>query len=285
MNRLIYLNLLVISLLSTIHASAQSDSNETESAPEALVQRPAKSDASSLKIVKNYLTTSGRAAAHRKLKNIHASGTMKEAGKLKSFELYETATGKRWITYTWRHLGRNYSQTYATDGVTIWQQTNQPKEELAKKYGSKEAEHFAKQFWFLHPTLSPEAEDVVYEYQGTAKVASRGTYLVVAYDADNVRSWFYFDQETFLPIRWGGLGLVAGVEEYLDYRCSHYEAVEQVHLPKAIDLLVENTAYGQIQFTSIQANEYIDDTLFEMPKYESPVLRQAGADTASEDPL
>jgi len=105
-------------------------------------------------------------------------------------------------------------------------------------------------------------------------VNGRSTHLIVAYNPDNVRSWFYFDKETFLPIRWGGISKVANVEEYADYRAIRFEAIADVMLPKAIDLLLENDVYGEIKFTSIEANVDIDESIFEMPEYESPVLRQ-----------
>jgi hypothetical protein len=89
-----------------------------------------------------------------------------------------------------------------------------------------------------------------------------------------VPSWLYFDKETFLPIRWGGLGQVASIDEYLDFRALRFEGVSGVLYPKKIDLLVESNQFGTIQFTSISANESMNPNSFIMPEYESPVLRQ-----------
>ena len=66
------------------------------------------------------------------------------------------------------------------------------------------------------------------------------------------RSWFYFDQERSLLTRWGGKGTIGGVEAYMDYRATSLRSqVNGVLLPKQIDLLAENAAFGSITFDSI----------------------------------
>lgn len=237
-------------------------------------ERPESSDPVCLKITQNYLTASGGIEAHSKMQSIKAKGVITEAGRIRDFELTETADGKRHIIYKWRDGGRNHIEVTGFDGATIWTQKLLPKADFAKVITNLEAVHFAHQFWFLHPGLRPDAKDYIYASQGSARVAGRSCYLIVAYGPDEVPSWLYFDKETFLPIRWGGLSKVADTEEYLDYKSIRFEAVSNVLYPKQIDLLVEDNQFGTVQFTSIQANVEIDPTIFQLPVYESPVLRQ-----------
>ena len=75
--------------------------------------RPEQSDETSEKLISNYLATSGGKSAYENLKNITASGTFIEAGKSKSFELIETRDGKRRLTCSWRHLGRDCKMIYS----------------------------------------------------------------------------------------------------------------------------------------------------------------------------
>jgi len=98
--------------------------------------------------------------------------------------------------------------------------------------------------------------------------------VVVGYGEKDERSWFYFDQEKFLILRWGGLGQIAGVREYMDYRASRFQRVDGVLLPKTIDLLAENSAYGSITFESILTNQPIEPAHFNPPRSRIPLLRQ-----------
>lgn len=237
-------------------------------------ERPKSSDPVSLKIIQNYLTASGGIEAHAKIQSIQARGVITEAGRIRNFEISETADGKRHITYKWRDGGRNFVESIGFDGTSVWIQKLLPKKDFAVEITGPDSVHFSHQFWFLHPAMRPNASDFIYVSQGSARVAGRSCHLVVAYSPDGVPSWLYFDKETFLPIRWGGLGKVASADEYLDFRAIRFEAVSGVLYPNQIDLLVETNQFGTIHFTSIQSNETIDPNLFKIPVFESPVLRQ-----------
>lgn len=98
--------------------------------------------------------------------------------------------------------------------------------------------------------------------------------MIVGFGKNNERSWFYFDTERFLLTRWGGKGTIGGIEEYMDYRASHFIPVNGVLLPKQIDLIAEDSLFGTITFDTITANETLDAKMFYMPPSIIPTLRQ-----------
>lgn len=245
---------------------------EAEAKPASI--RPEQSDEASQKLIGNYLTVSGGKDAHDALRNVFATGTITEAGKIKSFKLVETQDGKRHLTLTWRHLGRDYEEVQVFDGLVAWSQQVRPELEDPENLSGQAGIHFSRQRWLLQPFALPSVADYSFKYQGGAKVLGRDCYVIVGFGKKDVRSWFYFDKETFLLLRWGGLGKIAGVSEYMDYRATKFKHVGGVSLPTEIDLLAENAAYGKIQFEEIQANQDIDFAIFNKPLSRTPVLRQ-----------
>lgn len=241
------------------------------------IQRPARDDQPSLQLIQNYFAVTGGRPAHVDLKNVVATGTMKEAGQIKTFHIIETLDGRRQITYTWRVSGRPHKKVYSFDGVTVWSQELLPRERPANIVAGPEATHFKRQRWFIQPFIVPLRADFVFIYQGPGNVAGRPAHVVVGYGKGNERTWFYFDQESFLITRWGGLGPVAGTLRYLDYRATRFSNVGGILLPKEIDLLVDNGAFGSITFDSIKTNQDVDMSIFFMPPDTLPLLRQRPA--------
>ena len=263
---------LALGLLLLSPAGAQAQSVEE---PEAVANyRPKLTDKASRQLIKNCLAVSGGKQAYIDLKNVTATGTIVEAGKLKTFLLIETQDGRRQLTYTWKHLGRNYKTLYSFDGVQTWQKELLPKEQHPKAISGRDALHFARQHWLLQPFIVPLKANYVFKYQGQAKVAGRPAYIITGYGKNNKRSWFYFDKEKYLLTRWGGKGTIAGIEEYMDYRATHFATVNGVLLPKQIELLAENSPFGTITFETITANQKLDAKIFYMPASTIPTLRQ-----------
>jgi hypothetical protein len=266
-------------LISTLGAQPTSPASDSGQAETDRHSRPEKSDAASTQLIQNYLTVTGGQAAHNRLRNVVASGVIEEAGRSKNFKLIETQDGKRHLTYWWRHLGRDYEEVYVFDGLQTWSQQKKPKLKDAEQLGGRQGAHFSHQRWLLQPFVLPSRANYVFKYQGTARTSGRLAHLVVGYGKQNERSWFYFDQEKSLLLRWGGIGLIAGGEEPLDYRSSRFKSVGDVLLPLEIDLLAEEAAFGQVTFERIEANQNLENIRFLMPERFSPVLRQRAAPT------
>lgn len=270
--RLIKTLLLMIALPLVLASQTSAQAPWKEHAAKDI--RPEKTDKASDQLIDNFLTVSGGKQAHVNLLNVVATGTIEEAGRIRQFKLIETQDGKRKITYTWRHLGREYKEIYAFDGINAWTQKAQPKNEPARNYSGRMAEHFKSQYWLLKPMVLPLKAPFVFRYQGIEKVSGRPAYVIVGYGKKNERSWFYFDKEKFLMTRWGGLGLIASIEEYLDYSATQFTQVNGVLLPKEINLLAEGKPFGKLTFDNIKANMDIDTKLFNIPVQTSPMLRQ-----------
>jgi hypothetical protein len=249
---------------------------QEEAAPPAATKaaRPERSDAASQQLIRNYLTVTGGAAAYNALDNLVARGDLTEAGKEKAFTLIESQDGRRHLTLEWRHLGRDYEARYVFDGLETWRQQIRPELEDPRTYEGQEAVHFAHQRWLLQPFVLPSVADYTFKYQGAAKVGGRECHVIVGYGPKDVRSWFYFDKEKFLLLRWGGFGELAGVREYMDYRATSFRRAGGVLLPRAIDLLAEDAAFGKIEFEEILTNQDIDRQIFVRPRGRTPVLRQ-----------
>ncbi|MGK0310202.1 MAG: hypothetical protein ACJAT5_000045 [Lentimonas sp.] len=236
--------------------------------------RPQKTDQTSEKIIENFLEVSGGESSYANLRSVKATGTVVEAGRSKTFELIETQKGQRRLTYSWKHLGRNYKTIHAFDGVHIWQKELLPKEKHPEQLEGLSAKHFAGQRWLIQPVVIPLKASFTFKYQGKSKVSGRPAYLIAGFGKNNERSWFYFDQETFLLTRWGGKTTLAGIEEYIDYRATEFAKVEGVLLPKKVDILAEDSPFGTITFETVTANLEVDSTIFYMPQNKIPTLRQ-----------
>ncbi len=249
-----------------------------EKGPAAKPERPAQTDPASERLLAQCLRASGGAEAYAALEAVYATGLIEEAGQVRQFELLETRSGKRHLVYRWRRLGRDHEQHYAFDGEAAWQRQLKPTLEVPKTYGGPEGQHFSRQRWLLQPFADPLREAYVFDYRGKAQVAGRSAFLAVGYAPDAVRSWFYFDSERFLLVRWGGRSRIGDAAEYLDYRCSRFEAHGGVLLPKEITLLAENEPFGTIEFSHIRINPPFDPAMFQRPPDGIPVLRQRPKD-------
>ncbi len=247
---------------------------ETEAETAPTDPRPEKSDAASLQLINNYLTVTGGSKAHSALQNVVAEGTIKESTLLRRFTLIETNDGKRHLTYYWTHLGRKHRVLYVHDGLETWTQVLEPKKQDAKRYGGMDGAHFANQRWLLQPFTLPSLADYTFKYQGASKVSGRPAYVIKGYGKNDQKSWFYFDKEKFLLIRWGGEGRIAGITKNMDYRATQFKPVSSVLLPSQINLLVENSAFGTIRFEQIKTNQDLNEVSFFMPKSTVPTLRQ-----------
>ena len=102
----------------------------------------------------------------------------------------------------------------------------------------------------------------------------RPTHIVVGFGKKDERTWFYFDKEKFLLLRWGGYGLAAGKKEPMDYAASSFKKVSGVLLPSELSLIVEDGVFGRATFDSIEANVSLDQINFLIPGGTVPVLRQ-----------
>lgn len=243
-------------------------------AEDAEIQRPDGSDKASGQLIQNFLTVTGGKASHQKIKNIVAEGTITEAGFIREFTAIETADGRRKITYRWRVLGRPHETIEAFDGERCWRKNILPKEDEAKNWAGRDASYFSHQRWFIQPFLKPLVSDYVFDYKGKSKVNGRPAHIVVGYGKANERSWFYFDKEKFLLTRWGGIGMAAGQEIYLDYRAKRFKSIDGIALPQELDLLIQDAAFGKISFDRIRINQPVPDTSFTAQVKESKTLRQ-----------
>lgn len=255
--------------LTLLHGQESAPDNE---APKT--NRPAASDVASEQIIRNYLVATGGQEANRKLTHLLARGRLTEAGKSKTFELIEMQDGRRHLTLSWRHLGRDYKEFHVFNGSETWQQQVKPVKEDPKELSGPTGKHFANQRWLLQPFVPPALTDYTFKYQGEARVGRRPCYVVVGYGVNDERSWFYFDQEKFLLLRWGGIGDLAGMQEYLDYRASRFKSQSGVLLPLEIDLLAEDSVFGRIEFEEILTNQKINSAVFNKPQGKTPLLRQ-----------
>lgn len=269
-----YLCPLAFALGLLVLSSVEAQTQPTVTPAEVAITRPQLTDITSKQLIRNCLAVSGGKQAYIDLENVTATGSIVEAGKLKSFLLIETQDGRRQLTYTWKHLGRKYKTLYSFDGVHTWQQELLPKEEYPEPFSGRDAIHFARQHWLIQPFVAPLIADYTFKYQGMSKVAGRPAYIITGYGKNDIRSWFYFDKEKHLLTRWGGKGTIAGIEEYMDYRATRFATVNGVLLPKQIELLAENSAFGTITFETFSANQTIDPNIFSMPPSTIPTLRQ-----------
>ncbi|MGJ8652953.1 MAG: hypothetical protein ACSHX8_06735 [Opitutaceae bacterium] len=241
---------------------------------EVATTRPAATDTASSQLIKNFLAVTGGQQARINLRNVVATGTIKEGRKTKRFEMIETQDGKRMLTLTWRLLGREYKDVFAFDGVVAWKQIMLPKKQQVRDFGGLDGMHFINHRWFIQPMVLPLKAAYVFEYEGAEKVLGRPVHTIIGYGKQDERSWFCFDQETYLITRWGGIGKIANAKEHMDYQAIHFTKVDGVLLPKEITLLAEGKPYGNITVDTIEANVDIDSKIFYATPKVSPMLRQ-----------
>ncbi len=256
------------------HGQPSTEVATGEAAEKGAIKRPTATDSASRQLIENYLTVVGGKDAFGAIRAVEAVGELNEAGDRKRFRLIETADGKRHLTLTWRLLGREYEERFVFDGVEAWQQVLAPEAEPAKDFGGPAAAHFSHQHWLLQPFVLPARADYVFQYEGNAWVGSRAAHLVVGYGKKDERTWFYFDRENFLLLRWGGYGPVGGIQEVLDYRATKFKRSGGILFPEAIELLAEDAPFGRATFQRIRINPPLGDLSFLRPVQTSPMLRQ-----------
>ena len=269
---------LTCSLTNARLIAQDAEDPEPGSAPK--IVRPSASDSASLKLIQNYLITSGGEEQHRQLRNIRVTGEYKEARDLKYFTFIETDKGKRYLRLNWKLRGVEHEQIYAYDGSEAWQQKTMPDDKrrnLPTPYKGRAAVHFINQRWFIHPFNPPLFQDYVFQYSGADNIGNRPSHLVVGYGPKNERTWFYFDQETFLVTRWGGIGAVSRGEAYLDYQAKGFKSVDGIFLPTGLTMLAKDEAYGEIIFQTVETNVEVSPSLFSKPVVEIPTLRTVPA--------
>lgn len=265
--------LLFLSCLWVCGLNAQEMTSATDG-QEVPNVRPEATDPASEQLIRNYLTVTGGSQAHLQLRNVVATGTLKEAGVIRHFTLIETRDGKRHLSLTWHHLGRDYKELRVFDGLLAWQQKLSPKTEDADEIGGQDGVHFATHRWLLPPFVLPLSASYVFKYQGSSRVNGRDCHLIAGYGKKNEPSWFYLDKENFLLLRWGGFGELAGVREYLDYRARSFKKVDEIWFPGGLDLLAEDAAFGTIHFETIRTNQETAPGIFTKPPSRTPLLRQ-----------
>lgn len=269
---------LLLACFIALPLSAQTPTQPTEEEEAPIVDpRPKESDKASRQLVKNFLTVTGGESSHLAIQNVVAEGTIKESSLIRNFKLFETNDGKRHLTYVWKERGRKHRVIYVHDGLKTWTQVLEPKELPPRPYGGADGVHFANIRWLLQPFTLPTKADYVFKYQGASKVGGRPTHVIKGYGKKDVPSWYYFDKEKFLVIRWGAKGQIAGVEENMDYRATSFSSVDGVMFPSMIDLIVENSVFGKIDFKKISTNQDLNDLSFYMKEKISPTLRQRPA--------
>lgn len=241
---------------------------------ESLDARPSRSDTASSQLIKNYLAVTGGRQKHLAIRNVVATGTIKESTLERNFRLIETLDGKRHLTYHWTHLGRKHREVYVFDGLQSWKQVLEPEQQEAMLISGAESTHFSNHRWLLQPFILPTMANYVFTYQGSDKVAGRPAHLVRGLGKKDIPSWFYFDKETSLLTRWGGEGQIAGTEEPMDYRATQFKSFGGVILPSKIILLAEEAPFGRINFEEIETNRNLTDLSFFMPRSTVPILRQ-----------
>ncbi len=265
---------MVISLLLLAGFPLAAQESPPASAEEKpAIQRPERSDKTSLKLIQNYLTASGGEAAHKARLNVSATGTYKEFNQLKYFTLIETHTGQRKLILRWTYQGRKHEEITVFDGVNCWTQVLKPKEQPARDLKGLDANHFKHQRWFIHPFTNPLSARYVFQYQDDARVVGRPAYLIVGFGPDNDRSWFYFDKENFLVTQYGGIGKVGPKEGYLDYRATKFKSIDGIFYPSALTLMAKDQAYGEIVIKELETNVDLDAKQFYKPQSKIPVLR------------
>jgi hypothetical protein len=240
----------------------------------SLEPRPNQSDTASSQLVQNFLKASGGAAGHEQIRNVVATGTIKISTLDRRFRLVETSDGRRHITYQWTHLGRPHKVVYAHDGVLTWKQEYLPKKKHPLQVGGSEGRHFGEVLWLLQPVTLPRKADFTFEYRGDSKVKGRPVHLVKGFGKNNRPMFLYFDKENFLITRWGGIGSIAGVDEYMDFQATRFRRVDGLIFPSEIEMVAEDDVYGRIVFETIETNQNLDDLSFFMPHSTIPMLRQ-----------
>jgi hypothetical protein len=127
--------LLLLLLVSTVHSNAQDNAEAEAQKARDLLRAP--SDKTSLQLLTNNTKVIGGASNHR---NVVATGTFDYSRDTKKFRLIETAEGNRHMTFKWRYMGRDFTETLVSirdpegDGPDTWREVTKA---MTAKDGSK----------------------------------------------------------------------------------------------------------------------------------------------------
>ena len=257
-----------------------------EAAPEPVDPPPAATDPIARRILENFITVEGGAAAVKQIAFIQATGTeypLTHNGVPFDFT-YSIAppNSARLDTVEQQKYNKVIEIHQAISGNLGWSvQTSDKNPEVADVSPDKFPE-LVQLAAFVYPFLDYDAHGLRYQYVGQEKFRGLPALVVKAWPVKGPPEYLYFDTQSFLLLRVRREITIGTARTWSNSYITKYEKVGGFWFPTVWEFALSDAVVARLEVKQIQLSPKMDPTLFARPvEQEGIVLRQAGAHPSS----
>lgn len=266
-----------VATLLSVCAAAVSSANPQEALPVRFEQgTQLETDQTAARILSLHSEARGGEEALEAVRSLQLTGTKKEGSREFQVTHYYAFPNKFRKEVYREELGWRYLTVYGFDGTHAWRQEVLPSKKPAVVLEEKEMSEVHGDQFRLHRIALWKSMPGVFTYQGEAKAAGAPTYLVRYQEKDAAPLYLYFDQKHFLLRSIGSREVFLEREVDLDRFPTLWQLKDGIRIEAAFELRNRGELLSKTEFTKIQVNPVLEDSLFEMPEYRELWLHQTG---------
>ena len=227
---------------------------------------PAATDDASKKIIAKHLAFRGGEGRLRNLRGVHLSGKFKEGRDEYKVLCWESPADKIRLEQIYRNLGREERVIYGFDGEQGWVHDQRKKDPSPVNKKPEDIPRILRQTTFHSPFIDPEAQGLIFQYEGKVNSRGRSNHLLKMYQPNGLAEHFYFDANTFLITRHSRKEVVKGFVVEKDELFSKYTKVSNIWLPEKVEFAAAKQVYGQFIIDRHVLNPTTAADLYSMPR-------------------
>jgi hypothetical protein len=235
--------------------------------------KPAESDATSLKIIDLNLKARGGAKGLSKIKTLAVEAELIEGKQDYQLQIHHASPDRIRVETTRRHLGDDYITVTAFDGATAWRQETVPEKKNPGRLGGLE-QHLLELDAAL-PFLLAEAREAgtVFIYKGKERFAKRDVYVLHGWLESGFQLDVLIDAESFHVINYRHAFRIGGKEVLVDRAPTGLTRLNGLWFDKGYVFRLGGKAFRELAFDSIKANVLPPEDAFTEPPVKERWLR------------
>lgn len=257
-----------------------------EAAPEPAEPPPAATDPIARRILENFITVEGGAAAVKQIAFIQATGTeypLTHDGVPFNFTYYIAPPDRaRLDTVEQQKYNKVIEIHQAISGNTGWSVQTSDKNPEVDDVSPAKLPELVQLADFVYPFLDYDALGLRYQYTGQEKFRGLPALVVKAWPVKGPPEYLYFDTQSFLLLRVRREVAIGTVRTWANSYITKYDKVGGFWFPTAWEFALSDAVVARLEVKQIQLSPKVDPALFAHPvEQEGIVLRQAGLPASS----
>lgn len=257
-----------------------------QATPEPFDPPPVATDPIARRILENFITVEGGAAALKQILLIQASGTeypLTHDGVPFDFT-YSIAPPNcaRLDTIEQQKYGKVIEIHQAVSGNLAWSVQTSDKNPEVADIPPAQLPELVRLADFVYPYLDYDARGLRYQYTGPEKFRGLSTLVVKAWPAQGPPEYLYFDNQNFLLLRVRREVTIGTARTWSNSYVTQYEKVGNFWFPAVWEFALSDAVVARLEVKQVQLLPKIDPALFARPAdKEGIVLRQANLPASS----